>query len=219
MLLNTETLPSDRPVTSLNMEVADLVVRCNQGDRAAWDDFYARYYPMISRAVRRYGQRASEDFEDLAQEVFVQLFHALKAYDPSRPLEAYILEIVRRVRISAFRRSGAQKRGGSNPGTATPFTDAIGPSTETVGMLFSSSEEDQETLIIKAQEISRLRSALNRLEQACRSLLELRYDRGLSYKEIAETLRVREGTLRVRVQRCLASLGRQYLSVETGGAE
>lgn len=129
------------------------------------------------------------------------------------------MEIVRRVRISAFRRSGAQKRGGSNPGTEAPFTEAIGPSTETVGILFGSSGEDQETLIIRAQEISRLRSALNHLEQTCRSLLELRYDRGLSYKEIAETLRVREGTLRVRVQRCLAALGRQYLSVETRGAE
>jgi RNA polymerase sigma-70 factor (ECF subfamily) len=217
--LKTETVPFDRPVNDPDAEVALLIARCNQGDKAAWDDFYARYYPMISRAVRRYGQRVSEDSEDLAQEVFVQLFHALKAYDPTRPLEAYILEIVRRVRISAFRRSGAQKRGGSNPGTEAPFTEAIGPSTETVGILFGSSGEDQETLIIRAQEISRLRSALNHLEQTCRSLLELRYDRGLSYKEIAETLRVREGTLRVRVQRCLAALGRQYLSVETRGAE
>jgi RNA polymerase sigma-70 factor (ECF subfamily) len=174
---------------------------------------------MISRAVRRYARRGPEDFEDLTQEVFVQLFHALKAYDPTRPLEAYILEIVRRVRVSALRRAGAQKRGGGNPGTERSFVDAISPAAEPLETVCSSSSEDQETLIIRAQETSRLRSALNRLEQACRSLLELRYDRGLSYKEIAETLRVREGTLRVRVQRCLTALGRQYLSVGTGGAE
>jgi len=219
VLLKTETVASHRLVNGPDMEVASLVARCNQGDGAAWDDFHARYHPMISRAVRRYARRGPEDFEDLTQEVFVQLFHALKAYDPMRPLEAYILEIVRRVRISAVRRSGAQKRGGSNPGMESSFIDAATHSAEATSMVSGSALEDQEALIIKAQEVSRLRSALNRLEQGCRSLLQLRYDRGLSYKEIAEALRVREGTLRVRLQRCLAALGRQYFSFESGGAE
>ncbi|MCA1960268.1 MAG: hypothetical protein LDL33_05695, partial [Desulfomonile sp.] len=52
--------------------------------------------------------------------------------------------------------------------------------------------------------------ALLRLSDACRKLLGLRYERGLSYAEISGASDVRQGTLRVQVLRCLSSLGREY---------
>ncbi len=186
-----------------------LIERCNQGDRRAWEEFYTRYFGMISFAVRRYCAPRVEDHDDLVHEVFINLFKALKHYDSSRPLEAYILEISRRVTISGLRKSSALKRGGINP--ASVRVNAHDSTEDEAYTQVASSLKDQENALMDAQETFRLRESLARLSESCREVLALRYDKGLSYKEIAARINVKEGALRVRVQRCLDALAREYL--------
>jgi len=184
-----------------------LVDRCNSGDRDAWEEFYASYSAKVFCAVRKHLATAAEEIEDTVQEVFIHLFKALRKYDSSRSMEAYILEIARRVAISRYRRLSAVKRRGGNPGPGFSNAhdrDCEGP------IPVRSLDDDQETALIKAQEARMLGKALNELSEACRKLLGLRYDDGLSYKEIAGALGVKEATLRVQVQRCLSALGRNY---------
>jgi len=90
-----------------------LVERCNDGEKAAWDEFYARYYGLVSRMVKRYARGRFDETDDMVQEVFIHIFKALRQYDPTRPIETYLLEIARRVRISQYRSLSAQKRGGA----------------------------------------------------------------------------------------------------------
>jgi RNA polymerase sigma-70 factor, ECF subfamily len=189
-------------------ELQALIRRCNDGDSRAWEDFYARYHPMISAAVRRRFSSHSADSEDLAQEVFINLFRALKHYDPARSIEAYILEIVRRVGISRYRKESSMKRGGGNLGTASINTHD--GEQERGYISVASARDDQETELMKAQETRLLRRALGAISEACRQLLELRYAQGLSYSEISALLGVKEATLRSQAQRCLSSLGREY---------
>jgi RNA polymerase sigma-70 factor, ECF subfamily len=163
---------------------------------------------MVTRVVRRIGRSEPEEVQDAVQEVFLHLFKALRNYDPSRSVEAYILEIARRVGISRLRKASAAKRGGMNP--CLTSLNAHGSRDEAGFLILQSPCDDQETSLIRAQETRFLRKALNSLSEACRQLLELRYEQGLSYKEIANELHVREGTLRVQVQRCLSSLSRGY---------
>ncbi len=198
-------------------ELESLIDRCNRGDTRAWEEFYGRFHGLITSMVKKYGMPGTDEVEDMTQEVFINLFSALKSYDPSRSIEAYILTIARRVRISRLRNLTARKRGGGNPGNAV--LNALDGGDEETGMSVASSSDDQETSLIKAQETRLLRRALDNISEACRHILAMRYERGLSYKEIAETLVVREGTLRVRVQRCLSSLSAAYLAMvsEEGG--
>jgi RNA polymerase sigma factor (sigma-70 family) len=163
---------------------------------------------MISCAVKKYIRPGSDEESDLVQEVFLALFGALKSYDPSRPVEAYILEIARRVRISMYRKDSALKRGGDNPGPSALNTHDSTHDEDCVSV--PSPLDDPESSLIKAQEAHLLRNALNALSESCRELLALRYERELSYQEIGQRLEVKEGTLRVRLQRCLASLARKY---------
>ena len=186
---------------------ASLIERCNQGDREAWNQFYARYMGVIARAVSRYSQSAVETTDDLVQEVFIQLFKALKSYDSSRPVEAYILEISKRVGVSRFRRISAAKRGGLD---TVNFRISAHGEGEAGYIVLGSPDEDQESALIKANATRSVRAALRSLKEACRKLLSLRYEKGLSYGEIAELLEVKEGTLRVRVQRCLSTLAQRY---------
>jgi RNA polymerase sigma factor (sigma-70 family) len=188
-----------------------LIARCNSGDESAWEEFYAQYFGLVSAAVKKYSRNGSEEIEDTVQEIFTNLFRALKRYDPEKPLEAYILEIARRVRISRYRNASALKRGGADRWSES--INAHDTRDEAGCLSVASPLENQESSLIRAQETHLLRKALRSLGEACRSLLSMRYYQGLSYKEIGDFLGTREATLRVQVQRCLSSLGRIYSRV------
>jgi RNA polymerase sigma-70 factor, ECF subfamily len=186
-----------------------LIRRCNRGDEQAWEEFYNRYSGMIYRVVKKQGSLRPQEVEEIAQDVFVSLFKALKNYDPARSVEAYILEIARRVRISRYRKTTALKRGGGNPRELS--LEVHGSPREDGGSVsVASNDDDQETSLIKAQERQILRNALREVSETCRKLLSLRYELGLSYKEIAREMEAKEATLRVRVQRCLSALEGVY---------
>ncbi|MFH1117519.1 MAG: sigma-70 family RNA polymerase sigma factor [Pseudomonadota bacterium] len=196
--------------------LGSLILRCNRGERLAWEEFYGRYSGLVSRAVKRLGAGDPNETEDLVQEVFIHLFSALRKYDRTRPIETYILEIARRVRISRYRKNTAAKRGGG-VGGMMPLDAHDGG--EGGFVMIPSRENDPEEALIGAQQTGLMRRAVKTLTENCRKLLAMRYDKGLSFREISEALDVREGTLRVRVQRCLSSLARSYgeLAAEEGG--
>jgi len=194
--------------------LGDLVQRCNRGDRGAWEEFYSRYFPLVSRVARRCASTGPEDVEDTIQEVFINLFKALHQYDPSRSIEAYIVEIARRVRVSRYRKESAVKRGGSG----RMLTSLDSPDFNVRGCLsMLTAGDDQESALSRAQETRLLRRALAGISESCRELLAMRYDQDLSYKEMAATLGEKEGTLRVRVQRCMSSLSRRYADLTFQG--
>jgi RNA polymerase sigma-70 factor, ECF subfamily len=193
---------------------AELVKRCNRGERVAWDEFYRRYLGMVTAVVRKLGFDAPEEVEDTVQDIFLSLFAALRNYDENRPLEAYILEIARRVRISRLRSQTALKRG---RGTQTVRVDPHDTGGEAGYVVIPASTPDPEARLAAAQETGMLRRALTAISERCRELLALRYDGGLSYKEMAERVGTKEATLRVQTQRCLSALGREYDSVSLKG--
>jgi RNA polymerase sigma-70 factor (ECF subfamily) len=185
----------------------DLVERCNRGDDKAWEELHAVYGPLVMRMVGKYASYASGDREDLFNDVFERLIHALKNYDPGRSMEGYIVEIARRVRIDHYRRRLAQKRGGGQGGGGS---DVIIGSSERGAIQLPSNEPDQESAMINKQDTGLLRAALRELSQICRELLSMRYERELSYREISGIMSVKESTLRVRAQRCMISLKEAY---------
>ena len=199
-----------------NGSITRLIERCTRGERRAWDEFYARYRGLVSCAVRKYGAKGMGDDEDAIQEVFMHLFRALRHYDPSRSLEAYVLEIARRVQISRYRKDSATKRGGKGK-TLIPIDAHDGDERGYISV--AAPDDNQETTLIKAQESRLLRMALRSLSEACQKLLAMRYDQGLPYKEMASTLKEKEGTLRVRVQRCMTALGRTYSDLALEGVD
>ena len=105
--------------------------------------FTRAYFGLVSSVARRYSSQAN-DAEDIIQEVFVSLFTALKRYDPARSIEAYILEIARRVRIGRYRKASAAKRAG-NP---VPL-DVHDCDSERGFIAMTSADEDQESSLIR----------------------------------------------------------------------
>jgi RNA polymerase sigma-70 factor (ECF subfamily) len=169
---------------------------------------------MVRCAVARSFRSRPEEIEDGVQETFIRLFRALHQYDPSRPIETYILEIARRVAISRFRNVSAVKRGGLNPGHA--IVDPQDAGGEAGYVCLTSRGESQEEALMREQDARLLRKALEKLSEFCKTLLAMRYDAELTYKDIAAQLDMREGTLRVKVQRCLSALAARYREVSLG---
>lgn len=202
---------TEQPVTPTTATTEDskiLMERCKKGEKQAWEEFYRRYLRLVSAAVSRYSHN---DIEDVTQEVFISLFKGLKNYDCDKPIETYVLEIARRVGISRLRSRTAAKRGGPNPGHK--YIDAAGSEGEMGFLALADPREDQESILIRSQECSKLRNALRNLSEACRKLLAMRYEEGLSYKEISGLLNTKEGTLRVQAQRCLSNLSSAYFGI------
>ncbi len=189
---------------SSSYDLPKLVERCNRCDPDAQQEFYSRYYGMISVAARRLWTGNLADVEDIVQEIFLRLFKALESYDPTRSLEYYVLDIARKVVISGIRKDTTKKRGGKNPTVPLPGEG------DPPGLDPALRGNDPLERLIKEQESYVLRKALDKLPESCRKVIHLRFYEGLSYSEMSSILGRGEATLRSKAKRCLTSLGTIY---------
>lgn len=60
--------------------------------------------------------------------------------------------------------------------------------------------------LLKAEEMALVRAALDRLNEPCREIIELRYFGDLSYEELAAELRLNPKTVSSRLSKCLDRL-------------
>lgn len=80
-----------------------LVDRVRDGDRAAFDEIYDRYFRRIYAFLdKRLSNRA--DSEETTQEVFINVFSSLDTYRGEAPFAAWIFGLTRRTLAARFRR-------------------------------------------------------------------------------------------------------------------
>jgi RNA polymerase sigma-70 factor, ECF subfamily len=71
---------------------AALVQRCLEGNAQSARELVERFQSMVfAVCVKMLGQR--EDAEDVTQDVFLRVFRALRSWDPTRPLQPWIIAI------------------------------------------------------------------------------------------------------------------------------
>ncbi|MGH2606784.1 MAG: RNA polymerase sigma factor, partial [Anaerolineales bacterium] len=93
---------SDRDLN--NPPDSELVVRAQQGDRAAFGKLYTRYLTPIYRYLR---SRLSDprDAEDLTESAFLKAYQALPRYrERGWPFSAYLYQVARNALADHFRR-------------------------------------------------------------------------------------------------------------------
>jgi len=104
-----------------------LVERLKEGDRAAFDLLYDRYYKRIYYFLdRRLGNRA--DTEEVVQEVFINVFSSIDGYRGDAAFGAWIFGLTRRTLASRFKR----KRHPTVP-LSDEETDSLAPAPELPG--------------------------------------------------------------------------------------
>jgi len=175
-----------------------LVARMAQGDGDALAALYDRHAgPVYSLAVRIL--RDTRDAEDIVQDVFTQAWRQASRYTSTRgAVVAWLLTLARSRAIDRLRARRVRPEGASNDAAAIPLIDASPPI---------------EHQLLSAEQVARVRAALDDLPLLQRVAIELAFFEGLSHVQIADRLEQPLGTVKTRIRLAMGKL-RQML----GGA-
>ncbi|MCA8981946.1 MAG: sigma-70 family RNA polymerase sigma factor [Planctomycetes bacterium] len=168
-----------------------LVQRIAAGDGPAVQELMDRYGALIRSMARR--QVGAQDAEDLAQEVFLQVWKHAARFDPAKGNEeAWITTIARR-RIIDRRRAV-----GRRPESQELIEEAVG------------GVEDQDR--VEVDDEARLaEDAISKLGKAQQRVLRMALVEGLTHTEITERTKMPLGTVKSHVRRGLERV-RAHLS-------
>jgi RNA polymerase sigma-70 factor (ECF subfamily) len=176
---------------------AELVTRCRNGDREAWEIIVRRRHARIYNLAYRFTGRMDEA-EDLTQEVFLKVYRTLHLYRPdSGALETWITRVARNHFIDHYRKYKSERT------QTTSLEDH-----PEVGAPLKVRAETPADLLDRKETAERVHRLLDRLPQDQREAVILRDLEELTYEEIAEVLHVPIGTVKSRINRGRIELAR-----------
>ena len=180
-----------------------LVRRCQAGDAAAWEDIVQRFHRRIFNLCYRF-TGTSDDAEDLTQEVFIKMYRTLDSYDPAKgAFLTWVSTMTRNLLVDHFRRTKLERL--SDSMDATPEGEEDGPRmSDRIADKSRDAHSQAESQEVKVA----VHAALQKLSPDLREAVILRDLQDLDYREIAIVLRVPEGTVKSRINRGRAELGR-----------
>lgn len=174
----------------------NLVERCLSGDEAAWETLVRTHTRRVFGYCYRFTGKESEA-QDLTQEVFLRVFRSLKSYRSDEGAFAtWLARLSRNLLIDHYRR-GKQDRA----------TDSIEEQLPMIEERAATSARP-EGLLAGREASEVLGAALQRLSPDLREAVILRDLQELEYREIADVLKVPEGTVKSRLNRGRAELAR-----------
>ncbi len=169
----------------------DLVRRFQRGDDAAFDRLVehcsSRVYNLAFRLVGN-----ADDAQDLAQEAFLRVYHALPRFKGEAAFTTWLYRIVVNVCQDELKR---------RPRRPAPFSTLDG---EDEGPSFSdrlTSGDTAEEAVLQRERTQMLQQSIARLPEAFRLVLVLYDVQGFSYLEIADILKMNVGTVKSRLNR------------------
>lgn len=184
-------------------QTGQLVRRCLAGDGSAWEEIVRLHNRRIYNLCYRF-TNSSEDAQDLTQDVFIRVYRTLASYDIEKgAFTTWVTTLTRNLLVDHFRRSKQDR-----------ITDSIdaGLREEEDALSLSDRLEDQgptpDDRLASKETQKLVQLALSRLSPELREAVILRDLQDLDYKEIAQVLRVPEGTVKSRINRGRMELGR-----------
>jgi RNA polymerase sigma-70 factor (ECF subfamily) len=175
---------------------SSLVARCLEGDDSAWEDMVRTHTRRVYSLCYRFTGRDSEA-QDLTQEVFLRVFRSLKSFRAGEGcFVVWLARLTRNLLIDHYRRSRLER--------ATDSIEEQLPMLEERGSAASRTDG-----LLAGREASELlQGALAKLSPDLRETVILRDLEELEYKEIAQVLKVPEGTVKSRLNRGRTELAR-----------
>ena len=177
-------------------ELAPLLTRARSGDAAAFASLVRQHQGSVfSIGLRMLNRRDAA--EDLAQDVFLQLYRKLDAIESLEHLGFWLRRVASNLAIDWLRR---------RPYTATQPLDE--------GAQVAAQENEQDPLV--SRELARL---LGELTPAARAVMVLRYQEDRDVAEIAATLDMPVNTVKSHIKRSLTALRSQMIGAQLITAE
>lgn len=152
--------------------MSKLIERVKQGERQATREFYEKYAPEV-RAYLVVKLPKREDVEEVLQDTFMAAFDSLALFREDASVKTWILSIAKHEVADFYRKRYAREL------------------VEKTGELFEGVAVEMRTpeFMYKKKRVKRrIEAALSSLSESYRRVLHLKYEVGLSVKEIAEKL-------------------------------
>ncbi|MGV3709283.1 MAG: RNA polymerase sigma-70 factor [Gemmatimonas sp.] len=174
------------------MTDAELLAGLRAGDSAAFDTIFREWYPrLVLISDRIVGER--QVAEDLAQEVFLELWRRRESLSLETTVHAYLLQSVRNRSLNHLRHQQVRRRSVA----------------DVIEMSGTSKPADAEAV---AGELKiAIENAMASLTPRCREVFQLSRERGLKYAEIASQLGVSVKAVEAQMGKALRTM-REHLA-------
>lgn len=183
-----------------------VVERCLDGDSGAWTELVKAHHRRVYALCYRF-TGSPVDAEDLTQDVFLKVYGNLAAFDTERgSFQTWITTLTRNLLVDHFRRTKQQRVTDSMDAGWDDAEDRA-TAARLAGQLAAGGPSPHEQAARK--ELAKMvQEALTRISPELREAVILRDLQDMDYKEIAQVLRIPEGTVKSRISRGRAELAR-----------
>ena len=177
-----------------------LIEACLNSDQQAWEAIVRQYRRRVFNVAYKFVGRHDEA-EDLTQEIFLKVFRALNTFDRRANFQTWLISISRNLCIDHYRSVRKERE------TIDRHVDAadLSPAARGPDPLSTLQRLDRREL---------LRRAMLELPTALREAVLLRDIQEFSYQEIAQRLKLPEGTVKSRINRGRHELAQQIIRLE-----
>jgi len=176
-------------------------------DKTAFGELVRRYGDSILGYLMRMS-RNRDEAEDLFQETFKRVHEKAHTFRGSQ-FKSWLFTIATNVTIDGFRRRRRMRVVSLNQ--RLDCTDRNSEELSAVALADDSCEPSQEAA--KAEQVEKVRAAIESLPARQRATLVLAYYQQLSYPEVAKVLGCSLGTVKTQMYRALRTLGQKLPDV------
>lgn len=167
---------------------SDIIELCKKGDHKAQMQLYSTFYKRIYNTCYRV-LRDTFEAEDSMQESFLKAFSKLDSYTDIIPFEAWLVRIAINTSIDRLRRKELD---------IINLNENIG-----YDILDTNDDEDWEFIQNKVEQV---KTAIEKLPDQSRLIINLYLIEGYDHEEIAEILSIAPGTSRIQYMRAKQKL-------------
>lgn len=172
--------------SNLLLSDEELAHRCIS-DMHFLGELISRYEGKLGSYVRRKSNATSTDIQDILQNIFIKVYKNLNDFDSTLKFSSWIYRIAHNEMIDWYRK---EKR--------TPRI-SLDESIDLVMAIASETNITEDA--IKNEKKEEIKKAIELLPNKYQEIIELRFFEEKSYEEIADILKIPQGTVAIRLNR------------------
>lgn len=147
----------------------ELVKQCLEGNNEAFSELISRYKRLIYSVAYKFS-RDNEEVNDMAQEAFIKIYRSLSKYDSQYKFSTWSVKVATNICLDHVRRK--------------KFNSVSLEEIEN----FTGSSNSPEEYFLRKEHTQVLRNAIDGLPEIYRIPIIMYHQKGMSYKEIADSL-------------------------------
>lgn len=178
----------------------DLVARCQQGSRDAFDELIRRYQRRVYTFAYRLTGNA-DDASDIAADTFVRLYTSIASFRGESSFATWLFRVVTNIYLDARKRQRVRQ--------TQSLDEMIELEESTVQRQIEDTNPTPHEVAEDHERTAALQAAITSLPEFQRTMVVMYHVNGMAYEEIAEALDLPIGTVKSRLNRARQALRRK----------